>query len=190
MGKVILDAAMSVDGYWAEPGGQSIYPIGELRGSAIMAELIRTTGAVVMSRNSYAMASDPDWYVDNYEYQVPIFVVSADPPAQLPKQSDRLTFTFVRKGMEDAVRRALNAAGGRNVMVIGEATAAQQVLNTGLLNELILRVVPIVLGRGVRLFSDFGNRIELNRESVVETSSTTHLRFSVLRSCRTLGSDN
>jgi len=172
---------MSVDGYWAEPGGQSIYPIGELRGSAIMAELIRTTGAVVMSRNSYAMASDPDWYVDNYEYQVPIFVVSADPPAQLPKQSDRLTFTFVRKGMEDAVRRALNAAGGRNVMVIGEATAAQQVLNTGLLNELILRVVPIVLGRGVRLFSDFGNRIELNRENVVETSSTTHLRFSVLR---------
>ena len=181
MSKVILDAAMSVDGYWAEPSGKSIYPIDELRGSAIGAELIRTTGAVVMSRNSYAMAPDPDWYVDNYEYQVPIFVISADPPHQLPKQSDRLTFAYVQEGMTSAIQQALSAAGERNVMVIGEASAAQQVLNTGLLDELILRVVPIVLGKGVRLFSDFGNRIELKRDSVVETSSTTHLRFSVIR---------
>ena len=181
MSKVILDAAMSVDGYWAESAGQSIYPVGELRGSAILDDLVRTTGAVVMSRRSYAMASDPDWYVDNYEFQVPIFVVSPDSPAQPPKQSDRLTFTFVPEGMESAVRQALRAAGGRNVMVIGEASAAQQVLNTGLLNELILRIVPVVLGNGVKLFSDLGNRIELNRESVVETSSTTHLKFSVIR---------
>lgn len=181
MSKVILDAAMSVDGYWAESSGQSIYPIGELRGSAILDDLVRTTGAVVMSRSSYAMASDPDWYVDNYEYQVPIFVLSADSPAQLPKQSDRLTFTFVREGIESAVRQALRAAEGRNVMIIGEASAAQQILNTGLLNDLILRIVPIVFGKGVKLFGDFGNRIELNRENVVETASTTHLRFSVIR---------
>ena len=91
MSKVILDAAMSVDGYWAESSGQSIYPVDELRGSAILADVVRTTGAVVMSRISYAMASDPDWYVDNYEFQVPIFVVSADPPARLPKQRFSLT---------------------------------------------------------------------------------------------------
>ena len=179
MSKIILDGAVSVDGYWAELGGQSIYPIEELRGSAIEAELIRTTGAVVMTQKSYAMAPDPDWYVNNYEYQVPIFVLSAEPPNRLPKQSDRLTFTFVREGMEEALHQALVAAGERNVMVIGEATAAQEVLNTGLLDELILRIVPVVLGRGVRLFGDAGPRIDLNRESVVGTSSATHITFSV-----------
>ena len=181
MSKVILDAVMSVDGYWAEPGGESLYPIGELRGSAILANLVRTTGAVVMSRSSYAMASDPDWYADNYEYQVPIFVVSADLPARLPAQNDRLTFTFVREGIESAVRQALRVAGGQDVMVIGEASAAQEILKTGLLNELILRIVPIMLGEGIKLFGDLGNRIELKRESVTETSGTTHLRFSIIR---------
>ena len=181
MSKVILDAAMSVDGYWAESGGQSIYPVNEFRGSTMLADLVQTTGAVVMSRTSYAMASDPDWYVDNYEYQVPIFVVSADPPTRWPKQSDRLTFTFVREGMESAVRQALLAAEGRNVMVIGEASAAQQVLGTGLVNGLILRIVPVILGQGVKLFGAAGDRFELERESIVETPVTTHIRFAVHR---------
>lgn len=181
MGKVILDAAMSVDGYWADSCGQSVYPVNELQGTAIMAELISTTGAVVMSRHSYAMASDPDWYVGNYEYQVPIFVLSADVPAKPPKQSEQLTFTYVQDGIKHAIRQATVAAGKRNVMVIGEASAAQQSLNSDMLDELVLRVIPVVLGSGTRLFDHIGHCIRLQQLDLVETLNATHMRFSVHR---------
>ena len=68
--------------------------------SELMQEQIRSTGAVVMGRRTYEMAEDPDAYADSYEYQVPIFVVTKQAPAKLPKQNDRLTFTFVTGGIE------------------------------------------------------------------------------------------
>jgi hypothetical protein len=52
------------------------------------------------------MASDPDWYVGNYEFQVPIFVVTPEPPLTPPKQDKHLTFTFVSDGIGAAIAQA------------------------------------------------------------------------------------
>ena len=63
------------------------------------------TGAVLMGRRAFEMA-DPDSYVGNYEFQVPIFVLTHHPPSVAPKQDEHLTFMFVTGGVETAVAQA------------------------------------------------------------------------------------
>ena len=62
---------------------------------------------------------DPDWYADNYEFQVPISVLTHHVPEKKPKETERLTFTFVTDGIESAVAQAKVAAGEENVLLIG-----------------------------------------------------------------------
>jgi dihydrofolate reductase len=122
MGKVILGMTMSVDGFINDRSGsvEALYPdLTALRDTEPLRESIRNTGAVVMGRNSFAMAEDPDWFAGNYEYQVPIFVLTHQAPAKMPKQTDELTFTFVTDGIQSAIRQAKAAAGEKDVNIIG-----------------------------------------------------------------------
>jgi dihydrofolate reductase len=73
------------------------------------------TGAVIMDRTAFEMAADPGWYAGNYEFQVPIFVVTHRPPQVTPKQDAHLTFTFVTDGVGSAVAKAKAAAGDKAV---------------------------------------------------------------------------
>ena len=105
MAKVILGTTMSVDGFINDRNGSvaALYPdLDTWRNSETGRESIQNTGAVVMGRNSFAMAEDPDWFADNYEYQVPIFVLTHQPPKHHPRETDHLTFTFVTDGIESA----------------------------------------------------------------------------------------
>jgi dihydrofolate reductase len=62
------------------------------------------------------------------------------------------TYTFVTAGIEAALERARAAAEGKDVAVAGGAELAQQYLNAGLLDSLVIHLVPVLLGDGVRLF--------------------------------------
>ena len=107
---------MSLDGFINDRSGsvEVLYPdLAALPDTEPLRESIRKTGAVVMGRNSFAMAEDPDWYAGNYEYQVPIFVLTHNSPEKLPKQTDELTFTFITDGIQTAIRQAKVAAGRR-----------------------------------------------------------------------------
>ena len=76
---------MSLDGFVEDQNGSvaRLYPdFAELSSSELMQAQIRSTGAVVMGRRTYEMAEDPDTYADSYEYQVPIFVVTKQAPAE------------------------------------------------------------------------------------------------------------
>ena len=87
MGKVILGMTMSLDGFINDRNGsvEAVYPdLADWRETEPGIESIRSTGAVVMGRNSFAMSEDPDWFASNYEYQVPIFVLTHEPPKKLP----------------------------------------------------------------------------------------------------------
>jgi hypothetical protein len=70
-----------------------------------MKEAIEQTGAVLMGRRTFEMG-DPDPYVGNYEFQVPIFVLTHHPPNVAVKQDEHLTFTFVTDGVEWTAARA------------------------------------------------------------------------------------
>lgn len=122
---------VSLDGFVADRHGSAsrLYPdLTDLRGTAYMNAAIAQTGAVVMGRRTFEMA-DPDSYVGNYEFQVPIFVVTHHPPEIAPKQDDRLTFTFVVDGVESAVEQSKAAAGEKVVQVVGGPNVVQQLLN-------------------------------------------------------------
>lgn len=146
-------------------------------------ESIQNTGAVVMGRNSYAMSEDPDWFAGNYEYQVPIFVLTHHVPQKKPKETDQLTFTFVTDGLESAVQQAKAAVGDKDVNIIGAASTAQQCLKAGLADELHVDVMPVILGDGLRLFEIIeAVQIQLERIKVVELpGGRTHLRFRFVR---------
>lgn len=186
MGKVVLGTTMSVDGFINDHDGSvaALYPDLETwRNTEPGRESIKTTGAVVMGRNSFAMAEDPDWFAGNYEYQVPIFVLTHLPPKRHPRETDKLTFTFVTNGIESAIAQAKAAAGDKDVNVIGATNTAQQCLKAGLADELHIDIMPVLLGSGQRLFEKTTHeQIRLERLPVIELpGGRTHLRFRIIR---------
>ena len=186
MGKVILGMTMSIDGFINDRSGSvdALYPdLAALRDTEPLRESIQNTGAVVMGRNSFAMAEDPDWFAVDYEYQVPIFVLTHQPPKRQPKEVGKLTFTFVTDGIQSAIGQANAAAGDKDVTVIGAASTAQQCLAAGLADELHIDIMPVLFGGGLRPFEGIGaEQIQLERLTVVELpAGRTHLRFQVVK---------
>jgi len=125
---------------------------------------------------------DPDAYLGQYEYQVPIFVLTHSVPAQQPKQDDRLTFTFVTDGVESALRQARAAAGDKTVAVVGGPNTIRQILQQRLADELQVGVMPVLLGDGRRLFERLGlPPMDLEKISVIETGARTDILFRLPR---------
>src|SRR6267378_1466577 len=182
MSRVIVGMTSSLDGFVADPGGgvDRLYPdLAALQNTPYMNALIEETGAVLMGRRAFEMG-DPDGFVGNYEFQVPIFVLTHHPPAVHPKQDERLTFTFVTDGVESAVKQAKAAAGDKSVTVVGGASVIQQLLRAGLVDELRVDYMPVLLGDGLRPFDDAGlGDFELEKIGVLEEGARTSLRFRV-----------
>jgi len=186
MAKVILGVTISLDGFAEDSNGSvgALYPdLDTLRNSEALQESIRTTGSVVMAWKEYAMAEDPDWFAGNYEYQVPIFVFTDTVPRKHPKETDRLTFTFVTDGFKSAIRQAKTAAGEKNVTIIGSASTTGQCLKAGLADELYIDIIPVFLYGGFRPFEDIGTKsIRMEKIKVAELpAGRTHLRFRVIK---------
>ncbi len=186
MTKVVLGMTMSLDGFINDRNGsvERLYPdLSHWRDTELGKESIQNTGAVVMGRNSFNMAEDPDSLAGNYEYQVPIFVLTHHPPQQQPKETKELTFTFVTDGIVSAIEQAKAAAGDKEVNVIGAASMAGQCLQAGLADELHVDIMPVFLGAGLRAFGDIGiEQLQLERIKVVELpDGRTHLRFRVVK---------
>ena len=180
MARVHAGMAVSLDGFVADTNG-SVERISDptvLGDADYLNALIAETGAVVMGRRSFDMAEDPDWYVGNYEFQVPIFVLTHQPPVA-PRQDERLTFTFVTDGVESAIAKAKATAQDKVVQVLG-ASVIQQALLAGLVDELHVEVMPVLLGAGLRLFDDPGlEHVTLTKMGVREVGAMTELRFRV-----------
>jgi dihydrofolate reductase len=184
MGKVIFGLTMSLDGFINDQHGSvgSLYPdFDELHETESLKEAIQTTGAVVMGRRAFDMG-DPDEYADHYEFQVPIFVLTRNIPQKHPRQSKKLTFTFVTDGVESAVSQAKAAAGDRDVTIIGGASIAQQCLRAEILDEIHIDIMPLLLCKGLRLFENIGDQpIKLEKISVLEAPARTHFKFRVVK---------
>ncbi len=183
MSAVVVGMTVSLDGYVQDADGKvgQLYPdLAQLGG--YLAPSIARTGAVLMGRRTWEMG-DPDGYVKNYEYQVPIFVVTHRPPTREPKQDNNLTFTFITDGVGSAVSRAKAAAGPEKaVTVVGGPQLIRQLFVAGLVDELQLDVVPVFLGGGLRLFDapELAG-VRLRKLDVLPSEVRTGLRFQVER---------
>jgi len=187
MSKIILGFTLSLDGFSNDRTGsvEPLYPdFAAMQTSAPMLEDIAGTGAVVMGRRTFDMAGDPDYYVGNYEYQVPLFILTHHPPARHPKEGGALSITFVTDGVVSALTQARAAAGDKYVNVIGAAgDVARQCLATGLVDEIHVIVMPVLLGGGQRPFDHLGpDPIALERLAVLDwPSGGTLIRYRVVK---------
>ena len=129
--------------------------------------------------------AEPDSYVGNYEFQVPIFVLTHHSPSVAPKQDERLTFTFVTDGVESAVAQAKAAAREKAVQVVGGVSIAQQLLHAALVDEIHVDIMPVFLGSGLRAFESPSlerlrlDKISIEKINVQEVGARTSLRFRV-----------
>ncbi len=196
MSKVILDISMSLDGLVAQPdddpgpvhefffAGGTEDENGIFRTSGATTEVLRESiaaaGAVVTGRRTYDLTNG--WGGD-HPMRVPCFVVTHDPPADVPDGPTR--FTFVTDGIESAVRQAGAAAGEKDVSIMGGASIARQALESGLLDELRIHLAPVILGGGIRLFDGLAPaRIRLEQLRVIEAPGVTHITYAVIRRSR------
>jgi dihydrofolate reductase len=186
MGKVIAGMTMSLDGFVNDSNGSvdKLYPdFAEWHDILSVREMITNTGAAVMGRRTYEMADPFTWATDDYEFQVPIFVLTHTPPEKYPQGNGKLSFSFVTEGIESAISRARSAADGKDVQVIGGADTIQQCLNTGVCNELQVDVMSVLLGNGLRLFENIDvGAVQLERIKVEEiTTARTSITFMVTK---------
>ena len=177
---------MSLDGFINDRNGsaEKLSPdFSELLDAPSFKEMTKNTGAVIMGRHVYEMADPFLWINDDYEFQVPIFVLTHTPPAKFPKGNDRLTLTFVTDGVESAISQAKNAAGDKIVQVIGGASTIQQCLNSGLCDELQIDIMPVLLAKGQRLFENIDtDKIKLERTNLEETTPIrTSMTFRLVK---------
>jgi dihydrofolate reductase len=191
--KVTFDISLSLDGFMTaanrrpeEPlgdGGQRLHEWafgGDERDRLVLAEGSSATGAVICGRRTYD-DSLPWWGADGPTgaARVPVFVVTHAEPDE-PLEGG--VYTFVTDGIERALEEAKAAAGDKNVTVMGGAQTGQQYLRAGLIDELSIHIVPVVFGRGTRMFDDLGSEhIQLEPIEALQTNAATHLRYRVVR---------
>ncbi|MGH3011142.1 MAG: dihydrofolate reductase family protein [Gaiellaceae bacterium] len=153
----------------------------------IMAESQRNIGAVVMGRGMFGgdgpWGDDPweGWWGDEPPFHGPVFVLTHHAREPLVKEGGT-TFTFVTEGVEAAVEQALAAADGKDVLVAGGASVAQQALAAGLVDELRIHIAPVLLGDGVRLFDGLGpDSVRLEGVRAIHSPAVTHLGYRVVK---------
>lgn len=184
MSKVLLDMAMSLDGFIAGPNHEDqglhnyfFSPSGPTR--EVIEEGFKTTGTIIMGRRAYDIGAAQDGFADNL-YKVPTFVLTHRIPEKVARGAE--SFIFVTDGIESALEQAKAAAGDRDAVIGVGANIAQQYLQAGLVDEMQIHLIPILLSKGIRLFDHLETKaIELEKTRVMDGSGVTHLRFQVLK---------
>ena len=135
--------------------------------------MLARIGAIVGGRWTYEAAAH---WGDENPWNLPFFIVTHHPE----EEPDGGAFTFV-SGVEEAVRRAAEAAGDKDVHVMGGADVIRQALAAGLVDELTIIVAPVVLGGGKRLFEGFTKSLDLEHLGVRQSQYATFIDYRVLR---------
>ena len=151
--------------------------------SEVVDEATADVGAHIMGRKMFGGGDGAwdeawkGWWGDELPFHAPVFVLTHHPREPVEMQGGT-TYSFVTEGIESALEQARAAAGGKHVAIAGGASAVNQYLAAGLLDELYLHIVPIVLGAGERLFDDVGNP-RLEPVKAVHSPRATHVKYRV-----------
>src|SRR5690349_8658484 len=181
-GKVVVNRAMSLDGYIAGPGDDMGWgasrKLADFLDPADFMEVASATGAMLVGRRTWdvgdKMEAEEPGSVD-YPFTGPMFLLSHTPLD--PPDPD---VTVLSGDIGDAVAMALVAAGGKDLEILG-ADVAAQCLRAGLVDEILLYVLPILLGDGVRFTPPGLDTIEVEQISSKPSGDATMIRFRVRR---------
>jgi dihydrofolate reductase len=196
MAKVVAGITTSIDGYITGPddgpgrglgeGGERLHNWvfggpwaydDETRAGATgedaawLAEVTSRVGAVIGGRSTYEAARH---WGDENPWGLPFFIVTHRPEEE-PEGGE---FSFV-SGVDAAVRRALEAADGKDVHVMGGADIIRQALEARIVDELTIIIAPVILGAGKRLFDGFSESLDLEQLGVRQSPFATFIDYRV-----------
>jgi dihydrofolate reductase len=116
-------------------------------------------GAWILGRNMFGPVRGPwpddawkGWWGDEPPYRVPVFVLTHHPRAPIAMRGGT-TFHFVTDGIDAALQRAFDAAGGKDVRLGGGVATIRQYLRAGAVDAMHLAIAPVLLGSGEHLFA-------------------------------------
>jgi dihydrofolate reductase len=202
MGTVDAGAAMSLDGFIADPsgevgplfdwyfngdvefptvGGRWVFKTSEASARHLR-EVWTSAGALVVGRGEFDKTQA---WGGLHPLGVPVFVLTHRPPAEWPfpetPPTEEAPFTFVTDGIESAIAQA-QAVAGDKVVGLNPGSIAGQALNAGLLDEAWIELVPVLLGDGIRFFGDVVKPPVLFEDPrVIEGNAVTHLIYKLKR---------
>jgi dihydrofolate reductase len=171
-GKVVVNRAMSLDGFVAGPQHEMGWIFEHLRDD-LFPEVVAATGAMLVGRTTYEVARRMAPEDTGYDGG-PQYVLTHRPP-----EEPRPGVTFLTGDLAEAVATGLAAAGGKDLEVLG-ADLASQCLHAGLVDEVLVYVLPVLLGDGVRFSTPGLGRIDLEPLGSTSAGAVTMLRFRVL----------
>ena len=169
--------------FWREMHGESGGDVND--SNRVIEEGTVNIGATIMGRNMFGGHPGPwsptnpwnGWWGNNPPFHHPVFVLTHH--LRAPLQLDGgTTFHFVTDGVQSALEQARDAARGKDVSLAGGAKAAQAYLRAGLVDEMLISLVPVLLGEGERLFDGVGDDLHgLELAKTVTAPNVTHLTF-------------
>ncbi len=205
MGKVTTGFSMSLDGFIAGPndspdnslgdGGDRLfkwYFQGDARGevqigdqvlkmsgegAAYIKEASKGAGVLVTARRTFDIARA---WGGRHPMNVPMVVLTHRIPQEWVKAGS--PFTFVTDGVESAIAKAREIAGEDRDVVVGAPSVVKQCLNAGLMDEIHIDLVPLLLGKGTRLFDELDIQpTDLRLEEASISAGVLHMTFSVVK---------
>lgn len=190
---MIANLSMSLDGFIADPDdgvgelfgwyGDGPVEVGTFGGlkfhvsepsAGVLRDALSGVGAFIVGRRLYDHTNG--WNA-RPPAEAPMVVVTHDPPDDWPRDGVPITFAT---GIEDAVAEAKRLAGDRVISVAG-AHVAREALAAGLLDEIVVNLIPVILGEGIPWFAGTPNAPwRLSDPEIVEAPGVTHLRYRVV----------
>ena len=174
-GKVVVNRSMSLDGFIAGPGDAMDW-IFDFVAPNEFPEIAAATGAMLVGRRTAdvgdRMKAEKPGSVD-YPFSGPVVVLTHRPPEPPDPAA-----TYLAGDIGEAVATALDAAGGKNLEILG-ADVAGQCLQRGLVDEILVYVLPVLLGDGIAFSSPGLARVDLEPVSSTRSGAVTILRFRV-----------
>jgi dihydrofolate reductase len=191
MAKVVADMSMSLDGFIADPAdgvnelfgwygnGNVVVPTADERWTFKVSEASArhlrpmfegNVGALVCGRRIYDQTQG---WGGLHPVGAPVFVVSHTTPDDAP-------FPF----FDDAIAAldAAKAAAGDKIVAVATPTLTQQYLDAGLLDQIVVSLVPVLLGKGIPFFANLATApVHLSDPAVIEGTGVTHLTYTVKR---------
>jgi dihydrofolate reductase len=168
---------------WRKPHGMKGGKVNE--STPVMEDLLANLGATIMGRHMFGGGSGPwdehdpwnGWWGNNPPFHHPVFVLTrhSRPPLKLEGGT---SFTFITDSIRSAYEQARRAANGKDVALAGGADVARQYLEAGLVDEMVLHLVPTLLGGGDRLFDGVTDLRGLRPVQTVAAPDVTHLKFA------------
>ena len=173
---------LGIDGHkvhaWHLPG-QKHHPVDE----AFAERLLGPRGAYIMGRNMFGPVRGEwgtsdwrGWWGPEPPYHAPVFVLTHYAHAPIEMEGGT-TFHFV-DGFDAALAAARDVAGDLPIDIAGGASAVRQALQARVLDELVLDIAPVLLGRGERLFDDVSD-LSAEPVEVVTSPKATHIVYRI-----------